>query len=173
VTGNTHRAEFCIDKLYSPDGPSGRLGLLEMRAFEMPPHARMSLVQQLMLRALVAPFLEPAVYARLTRWGTGLHDRFMLPTFREDDLEDVLAGVEPSRVPNSIPAGLRALRIPLPALRRSQRAGHPSDPARALEPWHVLGEEPAGGATARYVDSSVERVELQHQRLNDNRMRSP
>ncbi len=160
VTGNTHRAEFCIDKLYSPDFASGRRGLLELRAFEMPPDARMSVAQQLLLRALIVRFWREPYVARLTRWRTELHDRFMLPFFVALDFEDVIEELRRAGYPVSTEwfAPHFEFRFP-PAGELSSRAIHLTL-RQALEPWHVLGEEQSAGGTARFVDSSVERLQV-------------
>jgi len=168
-TGNTHRAEFCIDKLYSPDSSTGRLGLLEMRGYEMPPHARMSLAQALMLRTLIARFWKEPYEAPLVRWGTDIHDRWMLPHFAWSDIEDIChdtrqAGYE---LKPEWFAPHFEFRYPLSG-DWSARNVH-VEIRQALEPWHVLGEDAGAGGAVRYVDSSLERVQIKAQGLVEGR----
>ncbi len=160
MTGNAHRTEFCIDKLYTPAGGAGRLGLVEYRGAEMPPDARMSLAQSLLMRAAVAGFWEQPYARRLVRWGTRLHDDFMLPWFVAQDLGDALEELAARglRIDAQWFAPHLAFRFPL--IGEVHLRGVGIELRHALEPWHVLGEEVTGVGTARYVDSSVERLQV-------------
>jgi uncharacterized protein (DUF2126 family)/transglutaminase-like putative cysteine protease len=168
-SGNTHRAEFSIDKLYAPDSSNGRLGLVEMRAFEMPPHPQMSLAQHLLLRGLVAKFWEQPYTNNLVRWGTDIHDRWMLPHFCETDLADVIRDLREAGYPFEFEWFAPHFEFRFPRIGDMAQRDLTVELRTALEPWHVLGEEPGGGGTVRYVDSSLERLQVLARGLTGDR----
>ncbi|WP_452226868.1 transglutaminase family protein [Lacinutrix cladophorae] len=169
LTGNTHRAEFCIDKLYSPDSSTGRLGILELRGFDMPPHPKMSLVQMLLVRTLVSWFWKKPYEHNLVRWGTELHDKFLIEHYVREDIKDIVSQLNRAgyKFEEDWFNPFFEFRFPLHGMveinniHLELRAG--------IEPWNVLGEEMTGGGTARYVDSSLERLQVKVANFTEER----
>ncbi|HMP93182.1 MAG TPA: transglutaminase family protein, partial [Phnomibacter sp.] len=160
MTGNTHRSEFCIDKLYSPDSSSGRLGILEFRGFDMPPHKQMCLVQMLLIRSLVAWFWRQPYQQPLIRWGTLLNDQFMLPHYLQQDMAQIVADLNQAGYPFDLSWFDPFFEFRFPHYGSVTLQGMELEIRMGIEPWHVLGEEMSSSGTARFVDSSLERIQV-------------
>ncbi len=169
MTGNTHRAEFCIDKLFAPGSPAGRLGILEFRGFEMPPHSRMALVQALLIRALLVRFWQQPYKHNLVRWNTQLHDKFMLPHFVMEDVREVAEDLQRQGLDFKAEWLLPFEEFRFPHYGTVELGEITVELRWAVEPWHVLGEEVGSFGTARYVDSSVERLQVKVSGMTDGR----
>jgi uncharacterized protein (DUF2126 family)/transglutaminase-like putative cysteine protease len=159
MSGNTHRAEFCIDKMYDPNSSSGRRGLVEFRAFEMPPHQQMSAAQMLLMRAAVAAFWQHPYERRLIRWGTRLHDEFLLPHYATADFHEALEELSAFGIRLDPAWFAPHVEFRFPQVGAIDVRGMNVELRAALEPWHVLGEDASPSGTVRYVDSSAERLQ--------------
>ncbi len=169
IAGSTHRAEISIDKLFDPGTPFGRQGIVELRAFEMPPHPRMAAAQAILVRALVATLVDKPYRHPLVRWGAELHDKFLLPYWMWRDFEDVLAHLARHGVALPAEAYKAFVELRCPLVGTLDIGGATVEVRNAIEPWHVLGEEATVSGTSRYVDSSMERLELRAHGLDPER----
>jgi uncharacterized protein (DUF2126 family) len=169
ITGNTHRAEFCIDKLYSPDSSTGRLGILEFRAFDMPPNKQMCIVQLLLLRAIVSRCWRNPYKAKLVRWGSTLYDKFMLPHYVYEDMKEVCEDLQQAGYPFQLSWLDTFYEFRFPLCGKIDVLDMELQLRQGIEPWHVLGEESSSTGTARFVDSSVERIEVKMINFNADR----
>lgn len=169
LTGNTHRSEFCIDKLYSPDSSTGRLGILELRGFEMPPDERMCIVQLLLVRTLFAWFWNKPYDNKLIRWGTELHDKFMLHHYVKEDLLDICDQLNKDGYFFDADWLEPFFEFRFPLIGTIQQKGISLSLRTGIEPWQVLGEEMSNSGTARFVDSSIERIEVKVTGINEER----
>ncbi|MDY0051216.1 MAG: transglutaminase family protein, partial [Aliarcobacter sp.] len=169
ITGNTHRSEFCIDKLYSPDSSTGRLGILELRAFDMPPHSQMALLQMLLVRALVSCFWKKPYKHDLVRWGTRLHDKFLLEHYVKEDINSVVQYLNDEGYEFKLDWFDPFFEFRFPLYGMTMIEGMDVEIRSAIEPWHVLGEESGSQGTARYVDSSLERLQIKIANFNEER----
>ena len=160
LTGNTHRAEFCIDKLYSPDSSTGRLGILELRGFDMPPNKQMCLVQLLLIRTLFAYFWKKPYSGDLVRWGTELHDKFLIHHYVREDLKDVIAQLNEEGYSFELDWLEPFFEFRFPHVGRINYRDIELSLRSGIEPWNVLGEEMSSTGTARFVDSSLEKIEV-------------
>jgi uncharacterized protein (DUF2126 family) len=171
-SGNTHRAEISVDKLWNPFAPNGRLGLVEFRAFETHPQRSVQALTALFVRAILArlcaePYREPFI-----RWNGELHDRFFLPAFVWEDLVAVCEDLRRHGIPFDpewlrIPWAWRFPQLGEFVLTDKTKGEFRIELRQALEAWPLLGESPNAGTVARTVDSSVDRIEA---RVSDLRI---
>ncbi len=176
-SGNTHRAEISVDKLWNPYAPNGRLGLVEFRAFETHPAAAVQSTTALFIRAILARLAAAPFKAPFVRWAGELHDRFFLPAFVWEDLAVICADLQEHGIAFD-PEWLRTpweFRFPkigefsvaLEDVETKTKKTFTVQFRQALEAWPLLGESPNAGTVARTVDSSLDRLEA---RISDAKL---
>lgn len=161
-SGNRHRSELNIEKLWNPYLPTrGCLGLIEFRAFRMPCSAGRAAAIAALLRAIVAMLAKADPAPHLHDWGDALHDRFALPFFLRQDLHGVLDDLARHRLP--LGHGLQSALLDDPFRSRWQavHAGCELTLESAIEFWPLVGDvasQESGGS--RQVDSSTLRLQV-------------